>query len=121
MWLKDPRAARCVVDALRHGEAELKLYDLCAYVVMANHVHVLLRPHTPIARITRLLKGFTARVVNQLLGRTGQRFWQEESYDHWVRDSVEFDRLAAYIEQNPVSAGLAERAEDWPWSSARRR
>ena len=52
------------------------------------------------------LKGYTAREANRLLGRTGQPFWQGESYDHWVRDETEFIRIIAYIENNPVKAGL---------------
>jgi len=90
-------------------------------VVMANHVHLLIEPSVPLARITKVLKGFTARRANQLLGRTGERFWQEESYDHWVRNEQEFYRIAAYIERNPVAAGLVEKPEDWAWSSARSR
>jgi putative DNA methylase len=57
--------------------------------------------------------------ANLLLGRTGA-FWQHESYDHWVRNEREFNRIVAYIEENPVSAGLAAAVEDWPWSSATR-
>jgi hypothetical protein len=54
----------------------------------------------------------------ELLGRTGQRFWQDESYDHWVRGPEELEKTVLYIEENPVAAGLVERVEDWRWSSA---
>jgi putative DNA methylase len=54
------------------------------------------------------------------LGRTGEPFWQDESHDRWVRNEREFNRIVAYIEENPVSAGLATPPEDWPWSSAAR-
>jgi putative transposase len=118
-WLKDPRIAVVVVEALRFAEQQLGLYQLHAYVVMPNHVHVLLCPQSPLARITKSLKGFTARSANQILGRTGSPFWQYESYDHWVRDDREHRRILAYIERNPVMAGLASKVEDWPWSSAR--
>jgi hypothetical protein len=64
------------------------------------------------------LKGVTARQANLLLGRTGETFWQAESYDRWVRDESEWDRIAAYIENNPVKAGLVPCAEDYRWSSA---
>jgi isocitrate dehydrogenase len=64
------------------------------------------------------LKGATARQANALLGRTGETFWQAESYDHWVRDENEWDRIAAYIEDNPVKARLVQRPEDYRWSSA---
>ena len=64
------------------------------------------------------LKGYTARQANQLLQRAGQLFWQTESYDHSVRDLLEGRRIRAYIENNPVKAGLAAHAEEYPWSSA---
>ena len=66
----------------------------------------------------RALKGVTAREANKALQRTGQRFWQEESFDHWVRSEGSFDRIVLYIENNPVRAGLVTKPEDWPWSSA---
>ncbi len=85
---------------------------------MANHVHVLLLPRVAPTRLLQSLKGVTAREANLLLGRTGESFWQRESYDHWVRDSAELERIVAYIENNPVKAGLVPRAEDYRWSSA---
>jgi REP element-mobilizing transposase RayT len=118
LWLKDPRVAKSAVDTLLRGERELLLFDLHAYVVMANHVHVLLTPKTAVARILRGIKRKTAADANQILGRAGQQFWQEESYDHWCRTEREFARTKRYIELNPVKAGLVERPEEWPWSSA---
>lgn len=106
-----------VVQCLQKGVA-LGHYELGAFVVMANHVHVLLWPKITPSRLLQSLKGFTARKANRMLGRTGQRFWQAESYDHWVRDKNEYGRIAAYIENNPVQAGLVECAEDYWWSSA---
>ena len=53
-----------------------------------------------------------------MLGRTGEPFWQAESYEHWVRDEHEYGRIVAHIESNPVKAGLVEHAEDYRWSSA---
>jgi REP element-mobilizing transposase RayT len=90
---------------------------------MANHVHVFLKPksNATLASITKNLKGFTAREANRHLERTGERFWQDESFDHWCRDRTEFFRIVRYIENNPVKAGLVELAEDWPWSSAAER
>jgi len=120
LWLKDPRIAKCVVDSLRRGDAELNHYQLHAFVVMANHVHALLTPLVAVRRITNGIKGVTSREANRTLRRTGQPFWQVESYDHWVRNEDEFARIRAYIENNPVAAGLVARAEDWEWSSAKK-
>jgi hypothetical protein len=52
------------------------------------------------------------------IGFTGSYFWQDESFDHWVRNPAEWEKIRTYIERNPVSAGLVARPEDWPWSSA---
>ena len=120
LWLSDTQVARQVVEAIRSGESRERLYELQAWVVMPNHVHMLVLPHVALAKITRWIKGRTAREANLLLGRMGEPFWQDESYDHWVRNEREFHRIVAYIEENPVSAGLAARPEDWPWSSAAR-
>jgi putative transposase len=87
---------------------------------MPNHVHAVIEPRLPVARITGGLKGVSARRANAALGRVGQPFWQDESFDHWVRNEAEFQHICSYVEWNPVSAGLAKRPEDWPWSSARR-
>jgi putative transposase len=118
LWLKDPRVATCVLDAIRRGAGALGHYDLHAFVVMPNHIHLLITPKLDLARITNGLKGASARQANLLLQRTGQPFWQDESFDRWARDAVELERIRGYIERNPVSAGLAGRPEDWPWSSA---
>ena len=85
---------------------------------MPNHVHLLILPQVPVAVLMRWLKGSTAREANRILGRTGQPFWRDESYDHSLRQRSQIDWTVTYIEQNPVSAGLVGSAERWPWSSA---
>ncbi len=121
-WLKDEKLAALVIDSLFHF-AHVR-YELIAFVVMANHVHILLTPleadgvFVPIKKITQGVKGYTARVGNESLQRTGQPFWQEESYDHWARNRDEIIQIANYIEYNPVIAGLAKTPEEWHWSSA---
>jgi REP-associated tyrosine transposase len=116
-WLRDPRMSKIVVSSID----EVASAGLClihAFVVMPNHVHLLLEPKADLRQITRRIKGRSARVCNQALNRTGMQFWQEESYDHWVRNAASFERIRVYIERNPVSAGLAKTPEEWPWSSA---
>jgi len=116
-WLNDPRVAKCVAAALRYGEAVLKLYKLRAWVIMSNHVHLLIDPAAPLAGINRSIRSYTAREANRILARAGP-FWQHESYDHWARSRDEADRILRYIERNPVKAGLVQRVDEWPWSSA---
>jgi REP element-mobilizing transposase RayT len=118
MYLKEEAIARLVVESIYYGARELRYYDLHAFVVMANHVHLLALPRVAPSRFLQTLKGYTAREANRLLKRTGKPFWQTESYDHWVRNRNDGERIKAYIENNPVRAGLVARAEDYPWSSA---
>ena len=118
LWLKNPAVAGAVITVLQRGALEFRHYDLHGYCVMANHVHALLTPLTRIRNITRAVKGIAAQAGNRLLHRTGERFWQDESFDHWVRTEGEFIRIQKYIENNPVKAGLVAKAENWPWSSA---
>ena len=117
-WLADRRVAGIMTGTLFAGERERGFYRLRAWVVMPNHIHVLWEPQVEMPAITRWVKGSTARQANLILGRTGQVFWQDESYDHWVRDREETEKIVRYIEWNPVQAGLAKNPEDWPWSSA---
>lgn len=117
LWLNDSRIAEHVVATLHRGE-ELRHYDLHAYVVMANHVHALITPRIEFRQITNAIKGVTAREANKILNRRGNRFWQEESFDHWLRNEQQFERSRNYIEKNPVKAGLVASPEEWRWSSA---
>lgn len=105
--LRKPALRQHVVDALRHGDG--MHYDLDAFVVMPNHVHVLagfvvagsMRP-----RCTAW-KRFSATHIQRSLGCRG-RFWQAESYDRVVRDRRSFEAWRLYIEGNPRKAGLRE-------------
>ncbi len=116
-WLQNPQIASIVADALLHGETVRHSYTLHAWVVMPNHAHAIFQPHADLSTIMRWLKSRTSRKANQLLGRTGMPFWQDESFDHWVR-TEELDYLIDYVESNPVKAGLVPVKAQWPWSSA---
>ncbi len=117
LWLADPQIAAYIEWPILRC-AELGRYILHAFVIMPNHVHMLLEPFVPLAKITGVLKGVAARDANATLDRIGKPFWQDETFDHWLRNSAEFQRIHHYIEWNPVSAGLAAKPEDWEWSSA---
>ena len=118
LYLRQPELAAMVVDAIHYREQDLGHFQLHAFVVMANHVHLLITPRVEVSRLMQSLKRFTAREGNRMLGRSGQPFWQDESYDRLVRDEVEFKRIARYIEMNPVKAGLVSMPDEYPWSSA---
>ena len=119
-WLKEPRIGRLVENALLHGDGER--YLLISWCVMPNHVHVLIEPlgGRKLREILHTWKSYTAQIANLWLGRKGA-FWQREFRDRYIRNIKHFNGVKAYIEQNPVEAGLVERAVDWPFSSARRR
>ena len=118
LWLQDSCIADVVARAILIGADERGFYDLCAWVAMPNHVDLLIHPKVSVETLMSWLKGSAARSANRILGRTGQPFWQDESYDHCLRNSDQVNRTIAYIERNPVSAGLVGPAECWPWSSA---
>src|SRR4051812_5549722 len=77
MYLADPAAAQIVVESIVFGVPER--YALYAYVVMANHAHVLLTPAWRLKKITQGIKGYTAYQINALQWQRGRVFWQDES------------------------------------------
>lgn len=145
-WLGQPEIADIVAEALHYRDG--KVYDLLAFCIMPNHVHVVFvvgRTAVPVKHggrttspsyegsrniipangepiplqiIMQSLKRHTARQANLKLGRQGT-FWQEENYDHVPRDSRELERIIRYVLNNPVKAGLADQWEDWRWSYCR--
>ena len=106
-----PEIAALIVACLRDGEQRFRRYQMHSYVVMPNHVHLLVTPNVRATQWLGPLKGFTAHEANRMLGLSGKPFWQDESYDHLVRSDAEFERIRAYIESNPVKAGLSRRIE----------
>ena len=116
--LKRPEIAQVVAEALLYFHEQQYLLD--EWVIMPNHVHLILwpMPNQTLSEILRSRKRHMAREANRLLDRTGQPFWQPESYDHWIRDDDEKARIRRYIRQNPVTARLCESPEAWRWGSA---
>lgn len=119
MFLCQRAIAELVLASFQHGAA-LGQYKLHSWVIMPNHVHLLLTSEVSLPKLLGSMKAATAKHSNALLNRIGLAFWQDESYDHLVRNRDEFQRIRRYIENNPVSAGLVARAEDYEWSSAGR-
>lgn len=116
-WLRWPEVGALVDAALPAGDGTR--YRLLAWAVMPNHVHVPIEtlPGLALAEVVRGWKGATARAANEVLGRWGA-FWQRDYFDRFVRDYAHLAAVVRYIEQNPVTAGLVERAEAWAFSSA---
>jgi REP element-mobilizing transposase RayT len=146
-------------NALKHPEmasvmeATLQKYDggryrLIAWCIMPNHVHVVIEPKVPLAKIVQSWKSFTGRWAlgkNAELGLGvpgGQKtkpgsgtieehktqrgrgssdchLWMREYWDRYIRNAEHFHETVHYIHENPVKAGLCREPSEWPWSSAR--
>jgi len=116
-YLRDKRLADLTERAVlfHHG----KRFHLLAWVVMPNHVHVLLRVgQVPVGRILQNWKSIVAVEANRLLGREGT-FWQAEYWDRFMRDAEQTLRAVRYIENNPVKARLCRTRGEWQHSSTR--
>jgi REP element-mobilizing transposase RayT len=79
------------------------------YVVMPNHVHVLMTPMEAyqLEEILHSVKSYSAKRINKKTGQVG-RLWQKESYDHIVRDADQLAAFQSYIRNNPAKANLKE-------------
>ena len=108
--LQNSTIAEEVANALRYFDGNR--YQLFAWCVMPNHVHVVARlfPGQTLATVVHSWKSFSAKRANQILGTHGV-FWQREYYDHLIRSQEEFQRSLRYVSENPVKAQL----KDWKW------
>lgn len=109
-WLRRDDVAQIVADALWHFNG--KQYELFAWCIMPNHVHIVLQPlgDYSLRDILYSRKKFTAGKINLLLGRKGT-LWQSESFDHLIRNRDDLERSVEYVWQNPEKAGLL----CWKW------
>lgn len=119
-WLGQPNVAAVVTESLRFRDQDV--YDLDTFCVTSNHVHVVFTPrekgdggYYALPAIMHSLKRHTARQANQLLRRTGT-FWQQEFYDHVIRNEAELQRVRLYVINNPVKASLVSQWHEWPWT-----
>jgi REP element-mobilizing transposase RayT len=116
-WLRQPEVAEIVMKALFEGHS--RMYELIAWVIMPNHVHLALIVYdgVSIEKVMQRIKGRSARLANRELGRAGA-FWARDYFDTYARDEGHVEKIVSYIHNNPVKAGLCEAAELWPYSSA---
>ena len=127
---------RIVVDAIDKSRA-VHGFALLAYVVMPEHVHLVLRPPevmklgTVVGEIKRIavkeilihLSNADGQAVDRLtVSRNSVErrvLWQRRCYDHNCRNEKSVWEKVSYCHQNPVKRGLVKKAEDWEWSSCR--
>ena len=119
-YLSNPQIADLIAESLHYRDG--KVYDLEAFCIMSNHVHLVGTPledgdgkYYSLSKIMHSLKRYTAHESNLILSRTGP-FWQHENYDHFIRDAAELERIIKYVLNNPVKAGLVNDWTDWKWS-----
>ena len=136
--LKSDRTREWSIEALESARS-LCRFDLWAYVLMPDHVHLLIYPTGADASISQILRKIKEPVARRAIAflkhqsgrwlsrltvhegqRVRRRFWQPGGgYDRNIDNSRTLNRVIDYIHANPVRRGLCERAEDWEWSSAR--
>ena len=116
-FFQDDRIAELMESTLFHYEG--RHYHLVRWVIMPNHIHVLIEllPGVTLSTILQEWKSSTAHIANKLLGRNGV-FWMPEYYDRFIRDQHHLKRAIEYIDNNPVKAGLADTPSSYRWSSA---
>jgi putative transposase len=90
---------------------------ICGYVVMPEHVHLLLS-EPELADLATAVQAWKQSVSRQL-GGDGKPFWQERYYDFNVFSALKRKEKLRYIHRNPVTRGLCAEPQDWPWSSFR--
>jgi len=122
--LAEPEMAAQLGQAFNYYDG--RRYELIAWCVMPNHVHILIKPMTSLSRIVQGWKTWSARWAYQDAQRLHLQmppngFWMRGYWDRYIRDEIHFHAAIAYIHQNPVKAGLCSRAQDWVWSSAKER
>ncbi len=108
--------AYAMVESLKKEDSQK--YMLFAYVVMPDHLHLILKPikGVKLPNLLKQLKGFSADRLNRILNRSG-KFWQKESFDHLIRDDAGLREKWEYIKENPVKANLVKKAEEYQFSS----
>lgn len=122
-WLRNPTVAQLVADRLH--EFNGKYYDLLAFCIMSNHVHVLFdfsvqlptdgsavteKNYKQLWQVLKLIRGATATFANRILDRVGEKFWHGEYFDRFIRNDTHLRNASHYTIMNPVNAGLCN---DW--------
>ena len=138
-WLREARITKLAEDALLFFHRQR--YELLAWCVMPNHVHVLVHVwQTPLGKMVQSWKRYVATQAEAYLSerRSPTRRdsandtkaparraalqtlrWEREYWDTFMRDLEQEKKAIRYVENNPVKARLCQTPKDWPFSSAR--
>ncbi len=111
-WLKEDHIVKIWSDALFHFDGDR--YKVICSTIMSNHAHfIFYKLDRSLSQIMKTMKGFSAYEANKLLNRTGERFWQIESFDRMVRDRPELRYRINYVLNNAVEAGIVTHWKDY--------
>ena len=135
-FLGRDRTRQYLADAINAARVKLG-FHVWAYVMMPEHIHLLVWPAKEVYSISTILQATKQSVSRRAVGwlksnnpaglkllATGRadkpyQFWQDGGgYDRNIRNAKALRDIIAYIHNNPVRRGLVVRPEDWPWSSA---
>ena len=118
--LKDPANAFIVQETLLYFDGQR--YRLLAWCIMANHVHAVIEQIAgfSLGAVVKSWKMASTRAMNARTGASGA-IWASDYFDRYMRNEEQLEKTVAYVENNPVNAGLCAAPAGWAWSSARRR
>ena len=115
---KNERWASLLIDRMYHYRSSA--YLLHEFVIMPDHMHVILTPLTSLEKAVQFIKGGFSYRAKKELG-SNLEIWQKGFSDHRIRDANDYGIHAIYVRRNPVRKHLCERAEQYPYSSANSR
>ena len=95
-------------------------FEVIAYCLMPDHLHLLLEGTSPTANFREAMRQWKQQTAQIWKARTGQRLWQSGYYERVLRENDDTRAVVGYLLQNPVRAGLVRTAEEWPWTSSSR-
>ena len=115
-YLQRPDVAQIILESIEFRQG--RIWNMMEYVVMPNHLHLFLEVlDTGLKDSLEQFKRWTGHQATKLLGLAGERFWQDEWFDHWSRSDEQDDRIITYIRENPVKANLVREYQEWPYGS----
>ncbi len=120
--LQQPNIAAIVAEAIAYRDGrDWRMYE---YTIMPSHVHLFFEivghssaEESHLKQVLEQFKRWTGHAAGKVLHADGDRFWQDEWFDHWSRSDSEDERIIAYIRENPVKAGLIADYRQWPYRS----
>jgi putative transposase len=113
MALKDAEIKGVFLDLLEKAKKKFE-FELLNFTVMDNHVHFLIKPGdgVSLSKIMQWIKCNFAKKWNRMHGTRGH-LWGERFHSRIIQDERDFAETSAYIDNNPVKAGLVKEAGDW--------